>query len=117
MNIGKIVFAAFLSAGCDPLLARDLGQWGNVDPATREWFKSLHNEYGTSCCDLTDGSRVDGVDYVENADGTYDVYYDNDWHHVVKERILRGTNKVGYAIIWRLRGAEEPYCFLPGARG
>ena len=99
-----------------PVKAFDNKEWSG-DGETREWFKSLHNEYGTSCCDFADGDRVDDVDYRENDDGTYEVFYDSGWHHVELQRVLKGSNRVGYAIIWRSRGTDQPYCFMPGARG
>jgi hypothetical protein len=91
-------------------------KWGH-DEDTSAWFRSLHNSYGTSCCDYVDGMRIDDVDYVENPDGSYEVHARDQWKHIEKERVLHGTNKVGYAILWWGRGNDTPYCFLPGARG
>jgi hypothetical protein len=102
-----------------PSLAVDNGQWGNVDPATREWFKGLKSPLGTPCCDFADGNRIDDPDYKENDDGSYEVNVPEHggWHHVTKDRIVTATNRIGYAVIWWGKGSTEPYCFLPGARG
>jgi hypothetical protein len=41
--------------------ARDLGQWGNQDPAIREWFEHLKQPDNTSvsCCGVADGYWCD----------------------------------------------------------
>lgn len=43
--------------------ARDLGQWGEADPATREWFQTLMmpDAPATSCCGEADAYWCDDV--------------------------------------------------------
>ncbi len=50
--------------------ARDLGQWGNQDPATRKWFNSLMlpGQTTTSCCGKGDAYWADDF---ESKDGQY----------------------------------------------
>lgn len=96
--------------------AADRGQWTNQDAATRDWFKGLHNDYGTSCCDFADGSRVDDPDWRQNEDGSYSVIWKGQWTQLDPKRILKGTNRVGYAILWGNPSVDQPYCFIPGTR-
>ena len=70
--------AAVIGVACGILLcvaplasARDLGQWGNTDLATRQWFKGLTmpDHPTISCCENADGYwadrfEVDGNQYV-----------------------------------------------------
>lgn len=108
-----MIFVMFLA----PLAyARDNGQWGH-DPATSQWFKSLKNGNGTPCCDYADGTRIeDPGDYKRNDDGSYEVSVDGKWFHIDQSRVVPATNRVGYAILWRM--PSEPHtiwCFLPGS--
>jgi hypothetical protein len=50
--------------------ARDLGQWGYQDPATRKWFNSLMlpGDHATSCCGKSDAYWADNFD---SKDGQY----------------------------------------------
>ena len=50
--------------------ARDLGQWGDQDPATRKWFNSLMipGVPTTSCCGKADAYWADSF---ESKDGQY----------------------------------------------
>ena len=95
--------------------AGDSSKWGH-DPDTSNWFKSLKNGNGTPCCDYADGTRLeDPGDYKRNDDGSYEVNVDGQWLHVEKERVLQGSNRVGYAILWRMVGPPHTvWCFLPG---
>ncbi|MGA8650658.1 MAG: hypothetical protein WB677_08550, partial [Xanthobacteraceae bacterium] len=53
----RIAIAAILA--CTPALARDNGQFGNVSPEIRAWFKSVKSHAGIPCCDIADGHRTD----------------------------------------------------------
>ena len=94
----------------------DASKWGH-DPATSQWFQSLKNGNGTPCCDYADGTRLeDPGDYRRNDDGSYEVSVDGVWTHVGADRVLKGTNRVGYAILWRQNGPPGTiWCFLPGS--
>ena len=110
----KALLALLLLAG--PASAVDNGQWGH-DPATSEWFKSLHNPNGLPCCDYTDGTRIeDPASWRDNKDGSYEVFARDQWVHVPKEKVVTAINRVGYAILWWAPGVAGPYCFLPGTR-
>ena len=80
------------------VFAKDGRDWGH-DPATSQWFKSLRNSQGLSCCDTVDGVRLEAPEWKENPDGTYEVFARGEWHTVDKDRVLTATNRVGYAIL------------------
>ena len=43
-----------------PALARDYGQYENVPPATRQWFRDLRSPDGSiRCCDESDCARTE----------------------------------------------------------
>lgn len=92
------------------------GVWAQNDLS--DWFKNLRNSNGFPCCDYADGHRVEDPDYKENEDGTYEVldYKSGMWLHVDHDKILKGTNRVGYAILWKNPNLENVYCFMPGGR-
>lgn len=93
----------------------DKPQWENIDPATRDWFRSLRSPSGIPCCDFADGSRIEDPDYKENEDGSYEVFIRGQWIHVDRNHVLIGINRVGYAVYWGVPGIT--YCFMPGAGG
>jgi hypothetical protein len=111
-----VVMVALAAMSAPGFAAGPSEKWGH-DPDTSEWFKSLKNPQGFPCCDYTDGTRIEDPDYRENDDGSYEVFAHAQWVHVDKEKIVTGTNRVGYAILWWSNAAPLPYCFLPGARG
>jgi hypothetical protein len=49
----RIALAAFLIS--TPSLIRDNGQFGDVPPEIRAWFKSVKSHAGVPCCDIADG--------------------------------------------------------------
>lgn len=117
--IGAVAVLAWLSVLLWPAAAAGPSErWGH-DEETSAWFRGLRSGTGTPCCDYADGNRIDDPDYTENDDGSYEVNVPSrgGWHHVDKMRIVKGTNRVGYAIVWWSPASPEPYCFLPGSRG
>jgi len=97
--------------------AVDRGQWSNVHPEVREWFKSLKNSNGISCCDTADGVRIEDPDWKENVDGSYEVYARGGWQHIDQKHVIQGTNKVGYAVLFWPSFFKNPICFVPGSGG
>src|SRR5216683_1704398 len=96
--------------------AKDGKNWGR-DPATSEWFRSLRSPLGVNCCASADGERIEDPDWFENEDGTYDVMARGEWWRIQKDHVVRGTNKVGFAILFWPPSFPEPSCFVPGSRG
>ena len=79
-------------------LARDLGQWDDVDPLVRKWFRELKqpDNPSLSCCGETDAYWAD--DYEVNGDQYVAIITDT-----------RDDKKLGRASILRLvRGSQCP---------
>jgi hypothetical protein len=94
--------------------AFDSSKWGH-DAATSEWFSSLKNSRGESCCDYADGVRLEAPEWRELEDHSFEVFAREKWNKIPPNRVLKGTNRVGYAILWWPRAYDNPTCFLPGA--
>jgi len=63
-----LLLAAVLLA--TPAWSRDMGQWGETDPATRQWFQALmqpDNPY-VSCCGEADAYYADSYELGSNGD-------------------------------------------------
>lgn len=101
----------------DSAAAIDGPKWANQSPELRDWFNSLRSPNGFPCCSFADGTKVDDPDYRENPDGSYEVNVNSMWVHVDKDKVLEGTNKIGYAVFWGHPERDLIYCFMPGARG
>ena len=95
--------------------ARDGGQWENIDPSTRDWFKGLKNSSGVPCCDTSDGQRLDDADWRLNEDGSYSVRIAGEWRAVPPAAVLDVPNRVGVAVVWLWNGLIT--CFLRGTEG
>lgn len=108
---------AILLLACLPAQARDLGQWDGADKATRDWFQAQVNQKGEACCDTADGRRVEDPDWRVEGSG-YAVNLGTGFQPVDPALIVRGTNRMGYAIAWIYPvGTRTLRCFLPGPTG
>jgi hypothetical protein len=107
------ILAAFLLAS--PLVARDRGQYAQVDPEIRKWFDGLENLDGSSCCSTSDGLPLQDAEWRRNADDTYSVFLKGEWVVVPPNALLTTKSKVGYAVVWIHNGAI--LCFLKGPEG
>jgi hypothetical protein len=93
--------------------AVDRGQFDNVPPDVRAWFKSMKSPKGVPCCDVSDGHRTD----YDMRDGAFWVPIEGEWMRVPDDAIIRDAgNPVGEAIVWYVhhRGAIVISCFVPG---
>ena len=106
----------FLCLLINSAYAFDNKDWGH-DPETSMWFKSLRNSNNEGCCDYADGVRIEDPEWRQLEDETYEVFAHNKWNKINPNYVLRGTNRVGYPILWWPPGLDHPTCFLPGARG
>lgn len=95
--------------------ATDQGQFENVPPNVRAWFKGVKSPQGVPCCDVADGHRTDydmrGTQYWVPIDGT--------WFPVPPKAVVYNSgNPVGEAIVWYstfgLRTMPIIRCFVPG---
>jgi hypothetical protein len=111
-----------LTAG--PAFVADTGQWGDVSPTVRAWFKSVRSPQGVPCCDVADGHRTDyelrstgyWVPIPESPSGN------DNWMEVPPDAVVQNAgNPVGEAIVWYARrtntGGHATFhirCFVPG---
>jgi hypothetical protein len=88
-----------------------------VDAQTRAWFKSLTNIKGEVCCDVADGHRIEDPDWKVESAG-YAVRVSRTWSPVDPAQVVKGTNRLGYAIVWLWPvGSSKIRCFMPGTTG
>lgn len=109
MRSALIGLVAFISVGS--AYAVDNGQYENVDPAVREWFRGVRAPSGVPCCDIADGHRTQFK--VEN--DKLVALIEDKWVMVPPESIVKGSrNPTGDAVIWWVRQGEGYYvrCFV-----
>ena len=97
-----------------PALAHDNGQFSNVSPSVREWFKGVKSQHGVPCCDIADGHRTD-YDMRKNQ---YWVPINGNWMPVPADAVLDNVgNPVGDAVVWySIYGNHVVIrCFVPGS--
>lgn len=108
--------------------AFDNGQYENVDPNVRAWFKGVRSPHGVPCCDIGDGHptqedwRSDGSYWIPNPalygpDGQY-MGDKTTWIQVPPEAVVNNAgNPTGSAIVWYVpQGPGSIYirCFVAG---
>jgi hypothetical protein len=115
----RIILAAFLAstaaatAVATVALAHDNGQFGNVPPEIRAWFKSVKSHSGIPCCDIADGHRTD----YDMRDSKYWVPINGKWMMVPSEAVVDDAgNPTGDAVVWysEYNGTVYIRCFVPG---
>ncbi|XUM19459.1 hypothetical protein ACRAVF_17055 [Bradyrhizobium oligotrophicum S58] len=92
--------------------AFDNGQFDNVPPDIRAWFKSVIAPNGVPCCDISDGHRTT----YDVRGGTYWVPIEGRWMAVPERAIIRDRgNPIGEAVVWYVhhRGDIIISCFVP----
>lgn len=87
-------------------------------PELAPWFKSLTSKAKDACCDGSDATRLDDVDW-ETKDGRYRVRIYGEWVDVPESAVIDGPNLAGPAMVWPLRGymGLTIRCFMPGMMG
>jgi hypothetical protein len=114
-NLLRGLFIASLAGLPIAAEAFDNGQYENVDPNVRSWFKSVRSPHGVPCCDIADGHRTA---YDMRPDNHYWVPIEGEWRQVPPEAIVHNAgNPVGEAVVWYVRqGPDAVYirCFVPG---
>ncbi len=98
--------------------ARDIdGKW--AQSPNRDWFRSLTDQRGQSCCDGADGLRLEDPDW-DFSGTSYRVKLNGAWIVVEPGQVVTQNNKVGYAVVWpiyNIDGKLQIRCFMPGASG
>ena len=108
----RTTLGAFAVLVVAPLVLLDT--WNGVKD---EWISGLTDQRGGNCCDYADGTRLEDPDW-EYDGTTYKVRLDAMWYEVPEKAIVRDTNRLGFAIVWRYRDSDNDWrirCFLPGA--
>lgn len=99
--------------------------WGHDKdhPELSDWFRSLTNFEGMPCCDGSDATRIEDVDWQTICEaGTdechYQVRLEGQWWNVPPPAVVQSGNRLGPALVWPVyRRDHEIFirCFLPGA--
>ena len=108
----QIASFACLTALTGAAFAFDNGQYENVPPEIRAWFKGNIAPNGVPCCDMADGHRTD----YDFRDGAYWVPIEGQWMQVPEQAIIRDRgNPVGQAVVWYVHhgGRIVISCFVP----
>jgi len=96
------------------VMARDWGQWAQVDPEQRQFYDGLRNSNGMQCCHSNDGYDARW----ETRGGEYWVEIELEWTRVPSAALLTVPNKYGVAKVWYNKppngGKPVIACFLPG---
>lgn len=97
--------------------AFDNGQYKDVDPYIRNWFKSLKSPHGVPCCDTSDGhftiwrqSEKQGYEF--------EAFIEDQWIPIPPDTVIRNNNNpTGQPIVWYIKLADRTYhirCFILG---
>lgn len=94
------------------VLAHDHGR-----PELNEWFKGLRAHSGVSCCDGSDATSLEDVDW-DTKDDHYRVRLNGQWVDVPDEAVIDDPNKAGPTMVWPYYGPNGVIiirCFLRGS--
>lgn len=83
------------------------------------WFKSLKSNGGAYCCDGSDATSLDNVDW-DSKDGRYRVRIKGAWVDVPDGAIINEPNLDGQTMVWPIwgpNGSVGVRCFIPGSMG
>lgn len=124
-----ILIIALTVLGLSTAIARDLGQWENSDPVTREWFKTLMqpDNPDASCCGESDAYWADEV-HVKDGKTYATITDDRPDLPLKRPHVAVGTvievpdhklkfdrgNPTGHNIIFILSGYHMVLCFVQG---
>ncbi len=112
MRFARIILLLCCCATAGAALAFDNGQYENVPPDIRAWFKAVVAPNGVPCCDMAAGHRTE----YDFRGGAYWVPIEGEWMAVPDRAIIRDRgNPVGEAVVWyvRHRGSIVISCFVP----
>ncbi len=120
--VGRIVVLLLGVLLASAALARDNGQFNDIDPAVRKWVQGLQDKTGQGCCDTADGHPAE-YEWDMGHNG-YRVRIEGQWYVVPPEAVIDEPNRLGYATVWYwwswdVAGKKTHHirCFLPGSGG
>jgi hypothetical protein len=108
----QMALLASLSTLTGAAFAFDNGQYENVPPEIRSWFKGMVSPNGIPCCDIADGHRTE----YDFHNGSYWVPIEGQWMPVPERAVVRDRgNPIGQAVVWYAhRGSDIVInCFVP----
>jgi hypothetical protein len=116
-----VVTALFLCLPLATSQARDTDH-GQVRSEIEAWIETLTDQHGVGCCATADGLRPREIAWDITA-SSYRVKVGTQWLFVPDEAVIKGPNRLGYAVAWLEydwdidSGAKtiSVRCFLPGA--
>ena len=103
---------------CVPALARDNGQYNQVAPEIRQWFRDQKSpKTGMICCSEADGSEAQ-EDIRDGHYWTTSPAVAPNWYQVPDEVVIKDPNKVGPPVVWVYyeRGEVRIRCYIPGGK-
>jgi hypothetical protein len=101
---------------CAPALARDNGQYENVSPDIRQWFRAQKSpRTGGLCCNEADGMYAEE----EIRNGTYWTRFAitrGEWVPVPWDVVIKNPNRNGAPVVWWYfqDGKLQIRCYAPG---
>jgi len=99
---------------CAPALARDNGQYSQVSPEIRDWFRAQKSpKTGGFCCDEADSIYAEE----DIREGRYWTRWPgHDWRPVPEVVVIRDSNRHGAPVVWWYadRGETRIRCYAPG---
>ena len=104
--------------------ARDANLHRQIRPEIKIWIEALTDQHGFGCCATADGLRPREIAW-DIAASSYRVKVGTQWLTVSDEAVVKGPNRLGYAVAWLeydwdINSGEmtaSVRCFLPGAAG
>lgn len=110
----QLALGAAIALAIGVAVAHDDGRYANSP--LKAWFNSLSSEGGGACCSFADGYSIQDVDW-ETRGGHYRVRVEGEWLDVPDDRVVKGANRLGPAVVWPYleSGKRAVRCFLPGA--
>ena len=108
----QVSLPAVIAGLAGTALAFDNGQYNDMPPDIRAWFRNVLAPNGLPCCDISDGHRTE----YDVRDGAYWVPIEGEWMLVPERAVLRNVaNPVGQAVVWYVhdRGSIIISCFVP----
>jgi hypothetical protein len=102
--------------------AGDTNPRRQVRPGIKAWIEALTDQHGIGCCATADGIRPREIAWDVTA-SSYRVKVGTQWLFVPDEAVIKGPNRLGYAVAWLetdwdINSGEKILsvrCFLPGA--
>jgi hypothetical protein len=117
-----IAICIFIASAAKSDERADNGRYANVAMGIRTWIESLTDTSGVGCCATADGLRPQAIDW-DMAGNHFRVKVAGWWIGVPDSAVIRGPNRLGYAVAWLERDWDidtgemtmRVRCFLPGA--